>query len=340
MSKKKNKKQEYYPIALLNNVHKSLNKCGVKTMPTVDDLDIFWHKHTLKDEQKSFNDVLNNPRIANFIDGIRLAGIANNRSKEETIRVTGGILLLEYITGLWNKNKQTYIIDDELRKEFVNCKDIKFVKDSLFTLPFTTFCLETKNEYGTKYYLVNVENKHFNEDDNDEFFVTTLIENEGTVNYKQAVLRFRNATFTHTVENEDAALIANSLNYLVSDIPDIEDVYARQKMYKVNKDPSKTIVYPPNIVHKYEVGFRDGAAIRKYYKQLLTDQHNETRNHKSGYHVRPHYRRAHWETRWVGPRNDPSKRKLKAVWINALMVNVDRDTQGCIRGDIVAHKVS
>ena len=78
-------------------------------------------------------------------------------------------------------------------------------------------------------------------------------------------------------------------------------------------------IFPPDRPNKWEVGYRLGAALR----QALSEHHPEecasTGTHGS---PRPHVRRAHWHTFWVGHRDLPESRRAILRWLHPILVNV------------------
>lgn len=65
----------------------------------------------------------------------------------------------------------------------------------------------------------------------------------------------------------------------------------------------------------WDVGIRTGPLLRKAREAFEREQGH------SGHTVRPHFRRAHWRSVHLGPRNDPSKQRTEARFIMPTLVN-------------------
>ena len=76
-------------------------------------------------------------------------------------------------------------------------------------------------------------------------------------------------------------------------------------------------------IRKWDVGFRIGAAIRKYNRRYSPDDPDRT----AGTHAspRPHMRRGHWHRYWVGSRSDPDTRKLILKWTPPTIVGTQQE---------------
>lgn len=76
-------------------------------------------------------------------------------------------------------------------------------------------------------------------------------------------------------------------------------------------------------IRKWDVGFRIGAAIRKYNRRYSPDDPDRT----AGTHAspRPHMRRGHWHHYWVGSRSDPDTRKLILKWTPPTIVGTQQE---------------
>ena len=74
-------------------------------------------------------------------------------------------------------------------------------------------------------------------------------------------------------------------------------------------------------VHKWNVGVRIGSAVRAYKK---SEAQSSVKGKTSGTHasLRPHMRRGHWHNFWMGPRNDPTQRRLVLKWVAPTFINI------------------
>jgi hypothetical protein len=75
--------------------------------------------------------------------------------------------------------------------------------------------------------------------------------------------------------------------------------------------------YVPKGPTQWEVGYRLGAALRRASTERSS-------GHPAGTHAspRPHIRRAHWHSYWVGKWNDPETRIVVLKWLPPIAVNV------------------
>ncbi len=86
-------------------------------------------------------------------------------------------------------------------------------------------------------------------------------------------------------------------------------------------EPEKTKkglrLFAPDRPTHWEVGYRLGAALRRAWAELDSEE-------SGGTHARPrpHIRRARWHSYWEGKRNQPEDRKLGLKWLPPIAVNV------------------
>lgn len=89
------------------------------------------------------------------------------------------------------------------------------------------------------------------------------------------------------------------------------DAPTRPSPTKTKRGPR---LFPPQDATVWETGFRTGEALRKASSQSSSGE---------GGTVRPHIRRAHWHTYWLGPRSDPQRRTAELRWLPPIPVNLD-----------------
>lgn len=77
--------------------------------------------------------------------------------------------------------------------------------------------------------------------------------------------------------------------------------------------------FPPDTPTTWDVGVRIGAALRAAYHREQIGQDSAP----SGRRVRPHVRRAHWHSYWLGPRGDPQQQRRELRWVPPIAINVD-----------------
>jgi hypothetical protein len=113
--------------------------------------------------------------------------------------------------------------------------------------------------------------------------------------------------------------------YLCSQAAEIKEAGAGRRVPS-QPQPQKTKkgmrLFPPNQPSRWEVGYRLGAALRQ---ALLEYEPGEpTGTHAS---PRPHIRRAHWHSFWVGKKDQPNARSVTLKWLPPIPVNV-QDVDG------------
>lgn len=76
-------------------------------------------------------------------------------------------------------------------------------------------------------------------------------------------------------------------------------------------------LFPPERPTPWEVGYRLGAALSRAMTEARTPG-------SSGGHAspRPHIRRAHWHSYWVGKRDQAEVRSVVLKWLPPIPVNV------------------
>ena len=74
----------------------------------------------------------------------------------------------------------------------------------------------------------------------------------------------------------------------------------------------------------WETGFPLGTALQQAREKMATEEPGNT--HRAS--PAPHIRRAHWHAYWLGPLNEPAKRKLDVRWLPPIAVNVALADEG------------
>jgi hypothetical protein len=120
--------------------------------------------------------------------------------------------------------------------------------------------------------------------------------------------------------SSDISPLVSLVLYLCSQAAEIREAGAGKRVPSHPK-PQKTKkgmrIFPPNQPSRWEVGYRLGAALR----QALSEHEpgELTGSHAS---PRPHIRRAHWHSFWVGKKDEPSARSVTLKWLPPVPVNV------------------
>jgi len=92
-------------------------------------------------------------------------------------------------------------------------------------------------------------------------------------------------------------------------------------------------LFPAYKAKIWEVGARVGPQLRAA-KARAEAETSGTEHQREGHTKRPHLRRAHWSTYWLGPRNGPEPQKPIARWIMPLLINIDPDEDQHLPGVI------
>jgi hypothetical protein len=108
--------------------------------------------------------------------------------------------------------------------------------------------------------------------------------------------------------------------YLCSQAAEINETGAGKRV-PTRPTPQKTKkgmrIFAPDQLSQWEVAYRLGAALRQ---ALLEHEPSEpTGTHAS---PRPHIRRAHWHSFWVGKKDQPDARSVTLKWLPPIPVNV------------------
>lgn len=110
----------------------------------------------------------------------------------------------------------------------------------------------------------------------------------------------------------DVAPILSTLLYLCSEAAEVRDRKGGDRQPTGHKPPKRT----PNAPTIWETGYRLGAALRHAREARSSEA-------LGGSHAspRPHVRRAHWHSFWIGPRD--GERRVVLKWLPPIAVNVE-----------------
>jgi hypothetical protein len=84
-------------------------------------------------------------------------------------------------------------------------------------------------------------------------------------------------------------------------------------------------LFPPDKPVEWQVGYRLGAALRAAASR--SDERAGRDGVEQRARPRPHIRRAHWHSYWMGPFDSAEERRLSVKWIPPTPVNVRHDQQ-------------
>jgi hypothetical protein len=120
--------------------------------------------------------------------------------------------------------------------------------------------------------------------------------------------------------SSDISPLVSLVLYLCSQAAEIKGAGAGKRI-PTRPKPEKTKkglrIFAPDQTSRWEVGYRLGAALR----QALSEHGpvEQTGTHAS---PRPHIRRAHWHSFWVGKKDQPDARSVTLKWLPPILVNV------------------
>lgn len=117
-------------------------------------------------------------------------------------------------------------------------------------------------------------------------------------------------------QRKSLASVLSVMLYLCSAAADVSDM-REKRIAPGNPLPVKTkrgIRTFPNQETTWLVGYRIGSALRQANTKAVGPG---VGTHAS---PAPHMRRAHWHSFWLGPKSDPSKRKLSVRWLPPIPV--------------------
>jgi hypothetical protein len=141
---------------------------------------------------------------------------------------------------------------------------------------------------------------------------------------KESARHFPITVYTASGEAEklssDISPLVSLVLYLCSQAAEIREAGAGKRL-PTRPKPQKTKkgmrIFAPDHPSRWEVGYRLGAALRQ---ALSVDEPGES----TGTHAspRPHIRRAHWHSYWVGKKDQPDARTVTLKWLPPIPVNV------------------
>lgn len=114
------------------------------------------------------------------------------------------------------------------------------------------------------------------------------------------------------------AKLGSLLLYLVSDRADLSAGTGNAMQAVVATERRGLRTFQARQIKQWEVGYRIGAQIRAYE---LAAQANGASGDGAG--MRPHVRKAHWHSFWLGPRDKPEMRRKRVRWLPPIPVNVE-----------------
>jgi hypothetical protein len=116
------------------------------------------------------------------------------------------------------------------------------------------------------------------------------------------------------IQDHMVSAMLSLLLYLCSEQPDISNWKPQQPQFKYLGNKRRWLAIKN--IREWEVGLRIGAALKSERERLENHDVNVTGN---GSTARPHIRRAHWHSYWVGKRGEQT---ISLRWLPPIPVNV------------------
>lgn len=226
----------------------------------------------------------------------------------------------------WEQQKQVFKLDKDFCNQLMQTENLRTIKDFWDYLPFNSFYLdlsschsETDEIYnGIHGIFINVhkfcygefsgiELTRFKSDDEMYIIDVGVLSNDSSLKTMHIYEKNENSKSSFDIpvaakSNTEKLfqgnttklnkIIYQTLNYLSLSKPDIRESEETKRTYKPRPEGSKPKLKMSEVA-KWEVGYRYGAAFRKY-----AQEHSGPSEGKgtSGKTVSPHFRRAHWHT--------------------------------------------
>lgn len=133
---------------------------------------------------------------------------------------------------------------------------------------------------------------------------------------------FKNPLVKNIVQNDLKNLLPRIFSLLIhlcaenSEIRSTNGKDNPAKIISLKNTKNGLRYFPPNQPTVWETAWRIGASIRSYREKTSTSHENELGEKK-----RPHIRRAHWHSYWIGALN--GERSIRIKWLPPIPVNVD-----------------
>ena len=253
---------------------------------------------------------------------------------------------------LWRKSKGVYRFSSEMYEELINQPlDCNLQMESFFRLPEWAVYIETPGlkveEDNISGFIANID-YHIDYQHPDDrspcLFILYFTDNKNTpygmilpfmnntlkevvdkvseINEKEIIAEKEAGLYDGTRESVDPDVLArfltqvlNLLMYLCSEEPDITP---RTEPVSHSHHKAKGLI--PKEHKVWDVGVRISRFIKEY-KHTYSDNDEDTP--ETGRTVRPHIRRAHWHTYWIGPRDAVyPERQAIPKWLPPIPVNV------------------
>lgn len=122
------------------------------------------------------------------------------------------------------------------------------------------------------------------------------------------------------------------LLYLCSENADLGDGSRRPTRPVPKRTKGGRRLFAADAPARWDVGVRLGAALRRALRAQPSESGAGGVGEGVASRLRPHIRRAHWHSFWVGRKNDPEQRRLMLRWLAPVPVNLtDADLPAVIR---------
>lgn len=296
--------------------------------------------------------IIDNPLLLYLKEVLRAYSDNEHEAKDNVINVIlTNDLQPQLMINDWQKKKQCFVFDEDFIEELsetVNAKETLDVGQEIFSyLPYTSFYMDfSRNQTlcnaigfdGVLVYAVNLNktlssgsDKNLFDDDREIWCLLARNYKDGEA-YGGFGFTFGKMTEVK-IDEPSISLMLQCVLYLSSYEPDIRESAASKQRYRQAKQNKKST--KNNMPEReYKVGERFGNAFRKWTKSTVG---SGTSSEFTGSHKRPHIRKAHWHSFWVGKRDTP-ERRLVVKWVSEMFIGLKED-EAEEKLDIVKHKV-
>ena len=249
---------------------------------------------------------------------------------------------------MWEQNKQVFKFDKDFTNELIRTENLVLSKDVFKYLPYKSFYVDIsdnrelcKEILGEGFFVtVRLDNEMWNVHlckITDKLYFNDVLSfpnTDGICDVKET----KNEVDIHEIVRKDGKNVMNFrtnaidykkyqvivfqiLTYLASTEPDVKESEETKYTYK-RPDASAVPKNKFSEIQKWDVGVRFGSAYRKWKKEKQEAHSHNTENRQSetAKHVRPHTRKAHWQSYWYGKKGEERVRRPK--WVAECYVNM------------------
>ena len=250
----------------------------------------------------------------------------------------------------WRISKEVYLIDPDLAQLLYEQDDLAIPSDILLQLPYQAFYIQVPGLSlgGDQYHGVFVHLEHDINSGDRELRLLYIKPDGATMGFPIHIdsadisESLRRTLYESEQNNPDLydafchvsddpfagdlhSLLLRTLQIILYICAENAEIAPNSEQAFITRRTS-TIKDRYAEIRKWDVGFRIGAAIRKY-NRLESPEESDDQDRPAGKHAspRPHMRRGHWHHYWVGSRSDPESRKLILKWTPPTIVGTQQE---------------